>query len=182
MQSHTHKKSPVAAQQVIASRFIFSFLVNFRCQIHGSFNCLLSSTFSFMFIYIMKKQKMQQLRPLKIPVSAEQTGWSARPKIWFHTTPSNPTNMHRKLDVSLLPSARKIGLPHHQFQTRAFVVMWWPHKSTKSRCLCLHLQILVSWPPSPLSSCPSATPLQTLATISTVAWLTLHSLGTPSLI
>jgi hypothetical protein len=83
--------------------------------------------------------------------------------------PSNPTNMHQKLDVSLLPSMRKIGLPHHQFQTRAFVVMWWPHKSAKSHRLRLHLhfpaapsllqlQILVPWPPSPLSSCPLCHP------------------------
>jgi hypothetical protein len=39
----------------------FLFFVIFRCQIQGPFNYLLSSSFSFMLIYTMKKQKRQQL-------------------------------------------------------------------------------------------------------------------------
>ena len=96
-------------------------------------------------------------------------GRSASPKIWFRTAPSSPTNTHRKLDVSLLPSTRKIGLPRHRFQTRAFVVIWGPHKSITSRHLCLHLhslatpsllqlQILVPRPPYTLSSHPLCHP------------------------
>ena len=115
--SHTQKRKITSCSAISYSEqvYFFFFLVIFRCQIHGSFNCLLSSSFSFIFIYIMKKPKRQQLRLPKILVSAEQTGWSARPKIWFHTTPSSPANTHQKLDVSLLPSAWKIGLPRYRF-------------------------------------------------------------------
>jgi hypothetical protein len=118
---------------------------------------------------LWKNQKGNNYGRPEILVSAEQMGWSVDLKIWFCTALSSPTNMHQKLDVSLLPSAWKIGLPRHRFQTRAFVVMWWPHKSAKSRRLRLHLhslatssllqlQILVPWPPFPLSSHPFCHP------------------------
>jgi hypothetical protein len=60
--SHKHKK--IASYSAISCSeqvYFFFFLVILRCQIHRYFNCLLSSSFSFMSIYIIKKPKRQQL-------------------------------------------------------------------------------------------------------------------------
>jgi hypothetical protein len=60
--SHTHKKNrQLQRNKLQRAGLFFLFLVILRCQIHGYFNCLLSSSFSFTFIYIMKKPKRQQL-------------------------------------------------------------------------------------------------------------------------
>ena len=57
MQSHTQKNHQLQRNKLQRVGLFFLFLVIFRCQIHGSFNCLLLSSFSFMFIYIMKNPK-----------------------------------------------------------------------------------------------------------------------------